>query len=82
MYAKDKEIEMLASKQSCFNVHGAGKLYFNDEKNQLRELTGEIFVVRDPGCQVIYVQISSGGKQFLMPIQSVDSIKWDKKTKE
>jgi len=45
MYAKDKEIEMLASKQSCFNVHGAGKLYFNDEKNQLREFTGEIFVV-------------------------------------
>lgn len=73
---------MLVSKKSRFNIHGTGTLYFTDERYQLRELTGEILVARDSGYQDIYVQVSSSGKQFLMPIQSVNSIKWEKKIEE
>jgi len=63
----------------CFCVEGYGSLYFFDEKDQLRELVGEILVARDSEYQDIYVKVSSSGTEFLMPIQTVDSIKWDRK---
>lgn len=75
----DKETKKLASKKARFNIHGIGTLSFTDENDKPRLLTGEIIVARDSSYQDIYVEVTVDCKQFLMPLQSVNSIKWVKK---
>ncbi len=79
MYAKDKDINMLASEGVPFSVRGYGLLDFYNERDQLIELTGEIHVGRNSGLQDIYVEVLNGENDLLMPIQTVHSIKWKKK---
>ena len=83
MYPQNKMIERLASEPGAFSVRGEGALYFTDECDRLQCSIGEIVVARDSHARPedIYVEVSSKGKQFLMPIHSVNKIKWDRKTK-
>ena len=57
---------------------GTGTLFFIDERDQLRELVGKIIVAQDSLVQDSYVEVESDGKHYLMPTQSVKSIRWDK----
>ena len=82
MSERDQETLRLASEKSSFSIHGTGTLSFTDEYEKPRLLIGEIIVARDSIYQDIYVQVTSDSNQFLMPLQSVNSIKWVKRIRE
>jgi hypothetical protein len=74
MHKKSRGVQMLALKRPHFSIQGARKLCLKDEYDQLRELTGKILVARDSEYHGVYVEVTNSGRQFLMPIQSVNSI--------
>lgn len=73
---------MFGSKKSFFRLHGSGTVYFTNECDELIALTGEVIVGQDSKYQSAYVEVSTHTGVFLMPIKSVNSVKWDEKTKE
>jgi hypothetical protein len=74
MSAKERDLKAAGT-----FLHGTGTLYFKDEYGQLRELVGEIIVGKNSVYQDAYVKVVSKGKHYLMPFQSLESIKWDRK---
>ena len=78
----DKEMQKIVLEKSCFRVHGRGIIQFTGEHGKQIFLEGEILIARNSFYQDIYVQVSSKGKDFLMPVENVSSIKWGERTIE
>ena len=80
MPEKDDDTSRLTA--TSFYLHGTGTLHFRDEYSRLRELVGEIVVGKNSAYQSAYVKVVSQGKHYLMPLRSVEKIKWDAKPQE
>ena len=77
MPAKDDDVKVAGT-----FLHGTGTLCFKDEYGRLRELVGEIIVGKNSVYQDTYVKVVSKAKHYLMPFQSIKSIKWDTESPE
>ncbi len=75
---KEKPIECLSR---GLIVSGTGTLYFKDKHSQLKELVGKIIVTKESVYQNSYVEVESAGKDYLIPIAAVGSVRWDKEPK-
>lgn len=75
----DIEIQKVMAEKSSFCIHGIGTIKFDNGK---KAFAGEIIVTRNSFNHDTYVRVLGNSREFLMPIQSVNSIKWNQRTIE